>query len=106
MASVTDPIIFFAARTTNADSTAYPASFPKGEGEFQVYGTFDGATITLKFSPDGGTTYVTVKDLGGTDVAITSAKSVPVRSPLGQLLRASLTGAGAATSLTAKYVVL
>ena len=36
-------------------------------------GAFDGATVTIKLSPDDGTTKVIAKDGGGSDVAYTAA---------------------------------
>lgn len=35
-------------------------------------GTFGSGTLTLQASPDGGTTKVTLKDVGGTTVSITA----------------------------------
>lgn len=106
MVAVTDPIFFFTAQTANANSTVVNARFPLKDAQFSVYGTFNGATVTLEYSPDGQNTWITVKDLGGADVAATSARGYPVRAPVGEPLRAVLSGAGGSTSLTAKLEVI
>lgn len=41
-------------------------------GAVQVTGTFSGATVTLQCSNDG-TNYVAVKDVSGSDIALTAA---------------------------------
>lgn len=106
MAAVTDPIIFFAARTTDGTSTAYPFLFPNKRGQLSVYGTWDGATMTLYSSPDSGTTYVVVKDAVGNDLAFTSDRSIIIEAPVGEKLRCVLSNDGASTSLTAKLEVM
>lgn len=104
--AITDPIIFFAAQTTDGNSTAYKATFPNRRGQLSVYGTFNGATVTLTYSPDGGTTYVTLKDVLGNDVAATAARPFIIEVPVGVLLRATQSSSGGSTSLNAKLLVL
>lgn len=109
MAAVTDPIVFFAARTTDGNSTAYPFNFPNKRAQFCVYGTFDTATLTLQFSPDGGTTYINAKDALGNDITFTSVTgngAIIVQAPTGELMRCVLANDGATTSLTAEMKVM
>ncbi len=106
MTVVTDTIVFFSARTTDATSTAYQFRFPNKRGQFCVYGTFDGATMTLYFSPDGGTTYIIAKDAYGNDIAFTANGAIMIDAPVGELLRCILSNDGASTSLTAELKVM
>lgn len=63
-----------------------------------AYGTWDGATATLEFSPDSGVTWITA----GNDTTFTedSGGNIYV-TPGGISLRFSITGAGASTDITA-----
>lgn len=65
-------------------------------GAFDVEGTFDGATVTLQYSPDGG---ATARDLHA-DVALTAPGSVNFGRPR-QKLRAVVAGAGASADISA-----
>ena len=40
-------------------------------GTLSVFGTFGGGTVTLRQSPDGGTTFIDVPDSGGTAITFT-----------------------------------
>ena len=106
MAATTDDLVFFTARTTDGNSTAYPMSFPNRKGQLDVYGTFDGCTVTLQYSPDGGTTYVTARDASYSDISFTANGSIAIEAPLGELLRCAVTNDGASTSITAKLKVI
>lgn len=58
-----------------------------GSGALLMAGTFDGATYTLQYSPDGGTTYYTVteKYASSTNIAL-SAKGYKIfELPKGKL---------------------
>jgi hypothetical protein len=61
--------------TAVADGDTIVADLPSGTepvvGSVQVTGTF-GAAVTLQASDDG-TNFVTLKDLGGSDISFTSA---------------------------------
>ncbi len=106
MAAVTDDIVFFTAQTTDANSTAYRMVFPNKRGQLNVYGTFNGCTVTLQYSPDGGTTYIAAKDVFGANIAFTANGSIPIEAPLGELLRCNLADDGASTSITAVLKVI
>ena len=106
MTVVTDTIVFFSARTTDATSTAYPFMFPNKRGQFCAYGTWNGATMTLYYSPDGGTTYIIAKDSLGNNIALTADGSVIIDAPVGELMRCILSNDGASTSLSAEIKVL
>ncbi len=104
--SVTDKIVFFTARTTNGNSSAFPMAFPNREGQLNIFGTFDGSTVKLKYSPDGGSTYIVAKDVFGNDISFTANGGIPIKAPLGELLLCEVTSAGASTSINAELVVI
>lgn len=57
----------------------------------QVFGTFGGATLTIQGSNDGGTTWATLHDAQGTDLAFTAAgMELIAENPL--LIRPLLSG--------------
>lgn len=106
MAAATDPITYFSAQTTNANSTAYPMSFPNRRGVFTAYGTPNGSTVTLRWSPDNGTTYLIAKDINGNNLAFTANGYGIVELPLGVLTRCDVASAGASTSMSANLSVI
>lgn len=65
-----------------------------------VTGDFDGGTVTIQASPDGGATKVTLKDVAGTVVSITEDDVYNIRlgyaGKLGQeiILYATMAGSG------------
>jgi hypothetical protein len=67
-------IATWAAETTagNASISRYAPLVSASTASVQVTGTFGGATVVLQGSNDG-TNYVTIKDLTGTDISLTSA---------------------------------
>lgn len=86
----------------NAD---YPSSgglsYSGGEKTFAVYGTWDGATMKMKASFDGGTTFITLSDTEGSDLAFLD--NAIFRIKLGQcLLRFVISGSGGSTDLAVK----
>lgn len=103
--SSTDDIIFFAAQTVDANSAPFRFLFPNRRAQLAVWGTFGSGTVTLQFSPDSGTTWVTAKDMNGTDIAYTTARGVEIIAPHGELLRCVLSGSTSA-SINAKLQVI
>lgn len=87
----------FSARTTDGNSSAI--DWPGGRGVFAVFGTFNGATSKLQWSPDAGTTYIDVDASGDTYVTKTAAGQGGFELP-GCKLRAVQSASGGSTSLT------
>ena len=85
----------FAAQTSDGQSTAY--EWPGGIGQFIVEGTWNGATVKLQVSPDGGTTWLDV----GSDVTLTAAGigNFELGGSSNFKIRADLSSAGGSTSL-------
>ena len=81
----------FENQTTNATSNS--ADFIIATGAVAVSGTFDGATVTMEASLDGGTTFIAATT--ATEAAIKAYKCTKQTK-----MRAVITGAGASTSLT------
>lgn len=51
-------------------NTRYALSgYDNSPSSFVAYGTFDGATVQLQFSPDDGTTFISI----GTDATLTAS---------------------------------
>ena len=83
-----------------AASTTGPSAatdWSGGRGTFSVVGTFDGATVQLEHSPDGGDTWVSV----GSDTVLTAAGMGNFGVNAGQV-RANVTISGTTQSVTAK----
>jgi len=80
----------FTGQTSSANSAAF--DWPGGDGFFVVYGGFGGGTATLKWSPDGGTTWVVLDST----LALTAAGAIDFNLPAGKI-RVELTGATSAT---------
>jgi len=77
---------------------------PLGMSDFQdrtvqVLGTFGGATVTIQGSNDDGTTWATLTDPLGNNLAFSSAGMKQV-TELPQLIRPLVSGAGGTTSLS------
>lgn len=98
-------VSLFAARTTDGNSTGVAWS-NTGDWWFDAYGTWDGATMKLQYSPDSGTTWVDAADTRGSAVSFTANGGGIVRIPWGHQVRANLSNDGASTSLTAKLTRL
>ena len=84
------------AKTTNGAGTDLIVR----DGGFKllrIYGTFDGATVTLSIDFNGSTTFVT-------DSAYTAQGVYYVNSKVGLTYRATISGAGAGTSLSAEML--
>jgi len=73
-----------------------------GTGVFTAWGTWNGATVTLNYSPDGGTTWIAC----GTFTTLTANGGGLFNLPAGVQLQAAISGAGGSTSLSAVAQVL
>lgn len=72
--------------------TGAPVALPNAaDCSIQVTGTFGGATAVLEGSNDGGTTWVTLRDPGGTALSFTTANLKQVLEVVG-LIRPSVSG--------------
>ena len=80
--------------TANGSTDA--TTWPGGVGTFHSFGTHDGETNTLQVSLDGGTTYIAV----GTDTTLTADGIGTFELPKGAKIRATLSSAGASTSIS------
>jgi hypothetical protein len=100
--AVTDDILLLDARTTNGDGTAVSVYFPNGRSRVYAYGVPDGSTSTLKCSPDNGTTYITMNDIHGDPVAFTANGVTEIETAVGEPLIATVSSAGAGTSMSMK----
>lgn len=103
--SATDDLVFFSAQASNATSPSMRCIFPNGRGQFSAWGTFGGGTVTLQFSPDGGTTWVNATDSNGNAISFTAGRAIPIKCPHGELLQCVLSGA-TSPSINAKMQVL
>lgn len=76
-----------------------------GQRSAQVLGTFGaGGTIVWEGSLDGGTTWATLNDLGGTALSHTSAALKGVREDA-PLIRPNVTAGDGTTSITAALAI-
>jgi len=91
------PILFENA-TTDDDYTEVDWPGNRG-GEFQLDGEFDGATVTVKLSLDKGVTYTEPPEGIGQFTSAT-AESLNVWAVC--KIRATISGAGVSTDLTAR----
>lgn len=93
------------SQTTNGSST--PVPFFGGNHMITVWGTFDGASVTVEVTHDSSAEgWVAATDQSGADIVITS----PVNDELlrntsqYQQVRLTVSGAGASTDLNAKIL--
>ena len=98
MAQSDNKVSLFLAQTTAGNSSTV-TWYCSGEWEFSAWGTWDGATIKLQHSPDGGTRWIDSADTNASAVSFTNDGAAEIRIPYGQLIRANLASAGAATNL-------
>lgn len=68
--SYVSKISLFSAQAANANGAAQ--SWPGGKGTFSAWGTFGGGTVTLQWSPDGGTTWLNADPSGFTFTTFTA----------------------------------
>lgn len=81
--------------SATADGSGSAMDWPSGLGNVRCTGTFDGATVTLESSSDGGSTWLPV----GADATFTEAGQA--NFSLGPCkLRGTVSGAGGSTSVT------
>lgn len=87
-------------QTTNTtgveDTVEWNISSEFNNGAVQAFGTFDGATVALQYSPDAGTTWFEVGDF----TTFTYEGNGLFYLPGKYLLRGTVTGAGASTSVS------
>lgn len=80
---------------TNADTTGAAITIAAGEYFWSAWGTWDGATAQLQFSPDQGTTWIDV------DGAALTANGGFSHVGLGSgQARVAISGAGASTEIS------
>jgi len=80
----------------------YPSAgkvFTGSARTFAIQGTFDSGTVKISASYDGGTTFITLTDSDGSDIAITSNSIVNVSVGSGTTLRFVLSGSSGSTDL-------
>lgn len=88
--------VLLAAKTTNGSGTDAVVK----DGGFKllrIYGTFDGATVTLSIDFNGSTTFVN-------DSTYTAQGVYYVNSKVGLTYRLTISAAGASTSLSAEML--
>ncbi len=85
---------FFEAATADGSSAA--TDWPGGTGTFWVWGEFAGATVTLEASPDGDNWFAVGASLSFSEKGVGAFALGPCK------LRAALSGAGDATSVSAR----
>ena len=78
----------------DAAVTGSPIQWGGGDGSLQVFGTFDGATVSIQASLDGGTTYSTLVNGDLTESSIVNIALVSC------LIKAAISGAGGSTSIS------
>lgn len=88
-------VTLFAARTTDGNSSSKP--WNGGYGTFFVFGTFNGCTVKLQWSPDG-TNWADVAD-----ASFTAAGQINFEVA-GGYVRANVSSAGGSTSITCGYI--
>jgi len=90
------------AATTSASGSwvKWPTS---GRGQFQLYGTPNGAAVTLQVKAADGTTAIPVCDAINTPLSFTVAGTYTLESLVrGQEIRATVASAGGSTNLNAQ----
>jgi len=87
-----DPMLLLVTGAGNGNTIKWNAP---GFGWVALVGVFDGATVTLQASPDGGTTWIAVS----TEAVFTSDAWHAVRLPKGTPLRFNITGGGGSVSI-------
>jgi hypothetical protein len=71
--------------------------FSPGRYTLVAWGTWDGATVSLELSPDGGTTWIAI-----TGASFTDDGAANIDTQAGLTYRGAVSGAGASTSVTLK----
>lgn len=66
-----------------------------------AYGGFNGSTVKLQYSPDGGATGLFIKDSNGADISLTEPQGgMPIRFTFGELARAVVYDGSPGRSIT------
>ena len=87
----------FTVQTVDGQSTVVNLNTRvNGEYFMAASGGFGGGTLAAEVSPDGGTTWVPVRERDGTAAVLTTPGELPILVA-GDLLRLDLSGATAAT---------
>jgi len=83
------------ANTTGSQDTFKwnPSLANSGKGMVYAFGTWDGATLTVEFSPDGGTTWFAI----GTDTTFTASGWANFEMQGMVLIRGSISSVGTTT---------
>lgn len=79
-----------------ADESSAPVAWPGGTGTFWTWGEFDGASVALEASPDGENWFAVGTSLQFGEKGVGAFALGPCK------LRATLSGAGVATSVSAR----
>lgn len=87
-------LTLLSAVSANGSGTA--AMVDGGTYTYAAWGTWDGATVTLEYSPDGGTQWTAV----GSDSTLTADGVANFKLPAGTLVRCTVSGVGT-TSVSA-----
>lgn len=83
--------------SVSTDSSGDAAMLTGGVHTFAAWGTWDGATVTLEYSPDGGTTWIAV----GSDTTLTANGVANFQLAAGMYVRATVSSVGT-TSVSAQ----
>ena len=90
---------------SNASATGTAVTWKGGKGVFTLYSaTIGGATVTLQWSPDGGTTWLAVDQGGTTFVTFTAVGAGAFELPTCPIR--ALVAAGTPSALYAKAIPL
>jgi hypothetical protein len=95
---MTTPYITLAVPSTNGSGAGQNCPYPWGT--IDCYGTFDGGTVTIDMSPDGGTTWYTLQDTVWNNVAFTADGYANFERATRIQLRATLSGSSGSTDVT------
>ncbi len=85
----------FDGRTTDGDSATYTFNQASGSVQMVARGTWDGATVTVYFSDDDGTTWI---DIGG-GVSCSANCAERIFESHGMQMKATVSSAGGSTDL-------
>lgn len=83
-------------QAAGADGSSAPVAWPGGTGTFWAWGEFDGGSVALEASPDGENWFTVGASLVFDEKGVGAFALGPCK------LRATIAGAGAATSVSAR----
>ena len=84
--------------SVSTNSSGDAVQLTGGVMTFAAWGTWDTATVTLEYSPDGGTTWIAV----GSDTTLTADGVANFQLPAGTYIRATVSSVGGSTSVSAQ----